>query len=69
MHTSSEDNIYPTGTLIKAKVNPALPLIIHKYYQRIYYCAMVDDPEHKHFAYFERELIPPIVNDVKTLAA
>lgn len=65
MHTLSKDNIYPTGTLIKAKVNPALPLIIHKYYQRIYYCAVVDDPDHKHFAYFERELIPPVNKDSK----
>jgi hypothetical protein len=59
MHTSSEDNKYSVGTPITAKVNPSLQLVIAKYYQRIYYCAVVDHPEHKHFAYFERELIPP----------
>jgi hypothetical protein len=61
MQTLSNDNIYPEGTLITAKVNPGLPLVIRKYYQRIYYCAIVGDPAHKHFAYFERELIPPAV--------
>jgi hypothetical protein len=61
MHTLSNDNIYEEGTLVTAKVNPGLRLIIHKYYQRIYYCAIVGDPSHKHFAYFERELIPPVI--------
>jgi hypothetical protein len=61
MRTLSNDNIYPEGALITAKANPALQLIIRKYYQRIYYCEIVDDPEHKHLAYFERELIPPAV--------
>jgi hypothetical protein len=61
MHTLSSDNIYQEGTCITAKVNPGLPLIIRTYYQRIYYCAVVGDNEHKHFAYFERELIQPVI--------
>ncbi len=44
---------------IYAKVNPALKLIIDDYKQRIYYCAVAGNPEMKHFAYFERELIDP----------
>jgi len=59
MNTLSNDNIYPAGSLITAKVNPSLQLIIARYYQRIYYCAVVGDADHKHFAYFERELIAP----------
>lgn len=59
MEISSKDNIYPAGTLIRAKVNPDQQLIIHRYYQRIYYCAVINDPGHKHFAYFEHELMPP----------
>lgn len=59
MKTPSNDNRYPVGLNVAAKVSPGLPLKIHSYYQRIYYCAVVGDPEHKHFAYFERELIPP----------
>jgi hypothetical protein len=62
MNTLSNDNIYPEGTLLTAKANPSLQLIVHKYYQRIYYCAVVGNPDHKHFAYFERELIPPVSN-------
>lgn len=59
MDISNEDNIYAVGTKIYANEDPARQLIIHKYYHRIYYCAVADDPGHKHFAYFERELIPP----------
>lgn len=59
MKTLSNDNIYQEGTRIAAKVNPDLPLIIRKYYQRIYYCEIVGDEGHSHMAYFERELIPP----------
>jgi hypothetical protein len=63
MQNSNEDNmLYPVGTLISAIVNPALPLIIDKCYQMIYYCTVVGSPDHKHFAYFEWELIPPRLN-------
>ena len=62
MKTLNEDNRYPVGTLITAKINPSLPLIIFKYYRRIYYCAVVGNPTHKHFAYFEHELTPPTPN-------
>ncbi|MEI9920146.1 MAG: hypothetical protein WDO14_15335 [Bacteroidota bacterium] len=53
------DNKFPRGMFIYAKVNPALKLIIDDYKQRIYYCAVAGNPEMKHFAYFERELIDP----------
>ena len=54
------DNVYQAGTVITAKEDPFLKLKIERYYQRIYYCSVVDAPEQKHFAYFERELVPPI---------
>jgi hypothetical protein len=57
--TTKADNIYSEGTIITAKVDPALKLVIKRYYQRIYYCAVVNEPDRKHFAYFERELISP----------
>jgi hypothetical protein len=55
----TDDNIYQEGTIVSAKVDPTLKLIIKKYCQRIYYCSVVDHPEQNKFAYFERELIPP----------
>ncbi|HEY3405374.1 MAG TPA: hypothetical protein VGK59_18440 [Ohtaekwangia sp.] len=58
-YRTNSDNIYPEGILIEAKENPALRLRIVKYYQRIYYCAVVGDEDRKQLAYFERELIPP----------
>lgn len=54
-----EDNIYATGTIITAKVAPQTKLKIERYYRRIYYCSVIDEPTHKHYAYFERELIAP----------
>ncbi len=53
------DNVYEEGTVITAKVDPNLRLIITRYYQRIYYCAVEGEPDRKKLAYFERELIPP----------
>ena len=53
------DNIYKAGSIITAKVDPLLKLKIERYYQRIYYCSVVDAPQQKHLVYFERELVPP----------
>lgn len=53
------DNIYKEGTIITAKIDPLVKLKIERYYQRIYYCSVVDAPEQKPFAYFERELVHP----------
>jgi hypothetical protein len=62
MHTTSNDNRYPTGMTVAAKVDPGLPLIIDAYYQRIYYCSVIGQPDHKVLAYFERELVPSSLN-------
>ncbi|RAW02015.1 hypothetical protein [Pseudochryseolinea flava] len=56
MHTLSNDNIYPVGSSVVARLAPG-PLIIDQYYQRTYYCAFAEHPEMKHLAYYERELI------------
>ena len=57
--TKSLDNLYRVGTLISAKANPVLQLVIESYCQRIYYCRSVAEPDRRHIAYYERELIPP----------
>jgi hypothetical protein len=54
-----DDNIFKQGTLITAKENPALQLIIVNYYQRIYYCADAQHPDGRQRVYFERELNSP----------
>lgn len=54
------DNKYPRGTFIYAKVNPQVKLVINDYKQRIYFCAAVGDTEAKQLAYFERELLDPV---------
>jgi hypothetical protein len=41
----NNDNLYPEGTIICAKADPTLKLMVLKYKQRIYYCAVVGHPE------------------------
>ena len=55
----NNDNVYKQGSLIYAKENPALQLVIVAYCQRIYYCAPATDIKGKQRAYFERELVAP----------
>lgn len=55
---TNTDNRYKEGTIITAKADPGLKLMIMKYYQRIYYCAVIGDAD-RNLAYFERELITP----------
>jgi hypothetical protein len=57
----NDDNLYREGAIICAKADPALKLIITKYRQRIYYCAVVGHPEQNNLAYFESELVEPLV--------
>jgi hypothetical protein len=54
------DNLYEEGTIICAKENPTLKLVITKYSQRIYYCTVPGDTTGRRFAYFESNLIPPV---------
>ena len=56
-YRTNSDNIFAVGILIAAKEHPSLELKIMKYYQRIYYCAVVGDEDRKQLAYFERELV------------
>jgi hypothetical protein len=56
---TNSDNLYAEGTFISAKENPSRKLKIVKYYQRIYYCAIVGEEEAKQLAYFQTDLIPP----------
>lgn len=58
-YRTNSDNIYPEGTLITAKADPSLQLTIVKYYQRIYYCAVVGKENGEQQAYFEKDLMPP----------
>ena len=58
-NTVNNDNIYPVGTMIFAREQPNLKLIIEQYMQRVYFCRVLDQPGTKQIAYFEKELVPP----------
>jgi len=55
----NNDNIYPVGTIIYAKAQPDLKLVIEQYMHRIYFCGVFGQSTGKQIPYFERELIPP----------
>jgi len=59
------DNLYEEGSIITAKENPDLKLVITKYCQRIYHCRPVGEPDGRAFAYFERNLIAPVQNKLR----
>lgn len=63
---ANSDNIYPIGTMIFARAQPDLKLVIEQYLQRIYFCRVLDQPDTKQFPYFEKELIPPSLT-IKTV--
>jgi hypothetical protein len=52
--------IYPAGTILTAKTNPDVKLEIVRYYHRIYYCSVVEDPTHRQVVYFNNELTLPV---------
>jgi hypothetical protein len=54
-----KDNRYEEGSIILAKANPKVNLLIIEYLQRIYYCVEVNHPQQKQLVYFERELVSP----------
>ncbi len=56
------ENKYKKGEVVFAKVAPKLRLIVAAYKDRIYYCSIEDEPEKKHLAYFERELVTDIAS-------
>ena len=56
---TNSDNIYQVGSIISAKSAPGVKLMIRKYYQRIYYCAVQGDETAKEQVFFERQLIAP----------
>jgi hypothetical protein len=56
----NDDNLYKEGTIICAKIEPTLKLLITKYNQRIYYCTVVGHPDQNNLAYFESELMLPL---------
>ncbi|AEV33927.1 hypothetical protein [Owenweeksia hongkongensis] len=50
------ENRYREGEVVHSKANPEQKLIVRRYVDRIYYCKIQDDLDHKDVVYFEREL-------------
>jgi hypothetical protein len=61
----SNDNIYKAGTVITAKENPHIKLVIMRYIHRTYYCVVVGGDVKNQLTYYEAELIAPSSSDVQ----
>lgn len=51
------ENIFPEGSVVHARENPAPTLVVRRYVGRIYYCTIQENPSHKELVYFERALM------------
>lgn len=57
------ENKYKEGELVYAIKDPEQKLVIRRYLDRIYYCKVQNEPEHKELVYFEREILPVTDSD------
>lgn len=49
-------NIFKTGDIVCAKVNPIKPLKVRVFARKVYYCDVLNEPNEKEEVYFEREI-------------
>ncbi len=63
------ENKFKEGEVVRAKENINQNLIVRRYVDRIYYCKIQEDPNHKDLAYFERELLPVQIKDIGLLTS
>ena len=57
------NNIYPAGTVVSAKADPSVKLVIMKYIHHTYYCSVIGNAEVNNLKYRESDLIPPRTDD------
>ncbi|KAA3439709.1 hypothetical protein [Rufibacter hautae] len=50
------ENLYLPGTVVFARVNPGLKLVVRRFAKRVYYCTVQENPAQKELVYFEREI-------------
>ena len=57
------DNIYPAGTVISAKADPGVKLVIMKYIHHTYYCSVLGNAGVSNLKYREQDLVPPNMDE------
>jgi hypothetical protein len=55
--TPPTENKYAEGSAVYALAAPGIQLTVRRYVERVYYCTIANDPDHKDLVYFERELM------------
>ncbi|RCW92839.1 hypothetical protein [Winogradskyella arenosi] len=49
-------NLFKSGDIVCAKVNPTKSLKVRIFARKVYYCDVYNQPEEKEEVYFEREI-------------
>lgn len=50
------NNLFKSGDMVCAKVNPSKPLVVRIFARKVYYCDVYNHPDEKEQVYFEREI-------------
>lgn len=58
-HKRTNNNLYKAGTVISAKADPHVKLVIMKYIHHTYYCSVLGNAAINYLKYLEKDLIPP----------
>lgn len=66
MNSITTGNKYLEGQVVYARLNTTLKLRVRRFIDKIYYCTVVDNPEAEEQVYFERELQPKQVVNLRS---
>ena len=55
-NSKKNSHLFSEGQEVYAKIDPDQKLVVRRYLDRIYYCRVLDKPDHKDLVYFEREI-------------
>jgi len=63
------ENKFKEGEVVRAKVNPNQNLVVRRYVDKIYYCKIQENLNHKDLVYLEWELLPLDIQNIGLLTS
>lgn len=59
---NTTENKYKIGSIVNERVHPYRKFTILRYLHRVYYCQLVNNPEHAELMFHEREIMQDAVD-------
>lgn len=53
---------YKKGDVVYERTHPTQKLVVGRYADRVYYCLAQENPNRRELVYFERELLPHLID-------